>query len=595
MPLLRAALRGDWPAAQRILEHDPTAALTWLDNNGILTAIEAAVGTGKDINFVKKLLEWIPDNCVAIKNDKGSTGLHIAASVGNREAAAVLVERMPALCYIPDKFGDFPVQNAAEYAHKNVLGYLLSITKGDAPESDGENPYAGMAGLRLLLHTIDAEFFDVGMYLVEKYPYLVGIKYPDGYSALVKLIGKSVFSNKRNFSFWERFISSHISSHHDIESIDHLHHTNKPQVLQSSHAMLWKLLEYLVPHIKTVKKKSLANEQALDLFKLMCTKLKTIGNFAESRYIYEEGVLHAAALGVKEAVEMIIDIFPLAIHAIRLPSRQSIFHEAVENRCEDVFNLIYQMSDHKYLFSNAIDVEENNLLHLAGKLAPAAKLNEISGAALQMQQELQWFKEVENFVHPSARESENVAGKTPQTVFSEEHKILKEQGERWMKDTANSCTIAAALIATVMFSGAITVPGGNLGSGFPIFSNDPVFIIFAIADAVSLFSSVTSLLMFLSILTSRYAEDDFLIILPKRLIYGLGSLFLSITSMMVAFSVTLYLVFGRKSDWVLVTVLAMALLPITSFVRLQFPLLVDLVRVTYGPGIFGKKSSRPFY
>ncbi|KAL0315834.1 UNVERIFIED_CONTAM: hypothetical protein Sradi_5461600, partial [Sesamum radiatum] len=80
------------------------------------------------------------------------------------------------------------------------------------------------------------------------------------------------------------------------------------------------------------------------------------------------------------------------------------------------------------------------------------------------------------------------AKKSPKMVFTEEHKILKEEGEKWMKDTSNSCTIAAALIATVMFAAAITVPGGNeSSSGFPIFSGNSAFIVFAISDAISIY------------------------------------------------------------------------------------------------------------
>ncbi|KAM0040220.1 hypothetical protein Hdeb2414_s0012g00391261 [Helianthus debilis subsp. tardiflorus] len=33
-----------------------------------------------------------------------------------------------------------------------------------------------------------------------------------------------------------------------------------------------------------------------------------------------------------------------------------------------------------------------NLLYLAAKLVPEDKLNKVTGAALQMQRELQWFK-----------------------------------------------------------------------------------------------------------------------------------------------------------------------------------------------------------
>lgn len=209
---------------------------------------------------------------------------------------------------------------------------------------------------------------------------------------------------------------------------------------------------------------------------------------------------------------------------------------------------------------------------------------------------LTFKQEVEKFLHPYSRERANNAGKTPKMVFTEEHMSLKAEGDKWMKDTANSCTIAAALIATVVFASAITVPGGNKAdSGFPFFSSESAFIIFAVSDAISLFTSTTSLLMFLSILTSRYAEQDFLYALPKRLSVGLVTLFVSISFMMAAFSATLYLVFGQKKGWILIPVAALACLPVTSFVLLQFPLLVDVISSTYGRGIFGKQSNRRFY
>ncbi|KAH7835202.1 hypothetical protein Vadar_023798 [Vaccinium darrowii] len=120
-------------------------------------------------------------------------------------------------------------------------------------------------------------------------------------------------------------------------------------------------------------------------------------------------------------------------------------------------------------------------------------------------------------------------------------------------------------------------------------------MVFIISDALSLFTSATSLLLFLSILTSRYAEGDFLCILPKRLILGLVTLFLSITTMMVAFTFSLYLVLDHRKAWMLVPVAALACLPVTCFVSLQFPLLVDLISSTYGHGIFRKQSDRQFY
>ncbi|XP_041999798.1 ankyrin repeat-containing protein NPR4-like [Salvia splendens] len=244
------------------------------------------------------------------------------------------------------------------------------------------------------------------------------------------------------------------------------------------------------------------------------------------------------------------------------------------------------MSDRKYLFFNHIDNQGNNLLHKCGKLAPPGRLNLVAGPALQMQRELQWFKEIEKFVRPSRRTWYNYANETPQMLFTKEHEKLKADGERWMKDTANACTIAAALIATVVFAAAFTVPAGiESASGKPLLSDNASFVLFAVSDAISLFTSITSLLMFLSILTSRYAEEDFLYVLPKRLSMGLLSLFVS----------NIYLVLQRDVAWFVVLVAAFACLPVASFVLLQFPLLADVIYSTYCPGIFGKKTNRLLY
>ncbi|GMP36791.1 hypothetical protein CsSME_00008800 [Camellia sinensis var. sinensis] len=255
------------------------------------------------------------------------------------------------------------------------------------------------------------------------------------------------------------------------------------------------------------------------------------------------------------------------------------------------------MSGYKQIVMQKRDSNWDSMLHLVGQVAPHDKLNLVPGAALQMQRELQWFKEVEKLlVNPYFKVFTNKNGEIPSTIFTSEHKFLVAEGEKWMKDTANSCTIAATLIATIGFAAVIIVPGGNDGTiGLPIFSKEKAFIVYIVSDEISLFTSTTSLLMFLSILTSCYAEGDFLYVLPKRLIIGLVTLFLSITTMIVAFSSTLYLVFGHNKAWILIPVTELACLPITSFVSLQFALLVDLISSTYGRGIFGKQSDRLFY
>lgn len=105
-------------------------------------------------------------------------------------------------------------------------------------------------------------------------------------------------------------------------------------------------------------------------------------------------------------------------------------------------------------------------------------------------------------------------------MFTEEHKKLVEEGEKWMKKTASSCSVVTTVVITVVFAAAFTVPGGNNNGGIPNFLHEQTFLIFAVPYALALFSSTTSLLTFLSILTSRYSEEDFLESLPKKLIMG---------------------------------------------------------------------------
>ena len=178
---------------------------------------------------------------------------------------------------------------------------------------------------------------------------------------------------------------------------------------------------------------------------------------------------------------------------------------------------------------------------------------------------------------------------TPRELFTENHKDMRKDGEQWMKDTATSCTVVGALIITIMFAAIFTVPGGNdENNGFPIFLNKKLFIVFIVSDALSLFSSSTSVLMFLGILTSRYAEKDFLESLPRKMIIGLSTLFFSIVAMMITFSAALFLMLHEQS-WIFKPVICLASIPITLFVLMQFPLLVTMANSTYGPSIFNRK------
>ena len=181
---------------------------------------------------------------------------------------------------------------------------------------------------------------------------------------------------------------------------------------------------------------------------------------------------------------------------------------------------------------------------------------------------------------------------TPHDIFTESHKDLMIAGEKWMKDTSSSCTVVGALIITVTFAAAFTFPGGNdQNNGYPMFIRKLLFSVFMISNAVALSASTTSVLMFLGILTSRYAEEDFLTSLPKKLIIGLSTLFFSIAAMLTAFCAGLSLMF-HQALWIVLPSALLAGIPVALFAAIQFPLLVDIFMSTYGPSIFFKNNQR---
>ncbi|KAK9938937.1 hypothetical protein M0R45_015648 [Rubus argutus] len=214
-----------------------------------------------------------------------------------------------------------------------------------------------------------------------------------------------------------------------------------------------------------------------------------------------------AELGNYEFLAALVSSYPELVWEVDEKNR-TIIHVAVLHRHASIFNLVHEIGSIKDIILTYEDDQGNNIVHMAAKVAPQSQLNLVSGVALQMQRELVWFEEVKKIVQPQYIEMENNKGKTPQELFTKEHRELMRQGEKWMKDTATSCLLVATIIATVVFSAAFSIPGGTDDStGRPNFLREKAFLYFTIADGVALFSSSTAMLMFLFILTSRWVPD----------------------------------------------------------------------------------------
>nr|GMD92759.1 ankyrin repeat-containing protein NPR4-like isoform X3 [Ipomoea batatas]GME17850.1 ankyrin repeat-containing protein NPR4-like isoform X3 [Ipomoea batatas] len=566
MTLHRATVHGKWEEAQKFLEYNNLAIQAPISFRKNTTLHDAAKAGNKD--FMEKVVAMMGDNnevVGVVKNRDGLTALHIAARFGNKEVGEILVGKNPNLLYERCKRGLLPIHYAAcnTLRKPEVFSYFLSVTKNDEdPEVD---PYAGPTGATILVNLIKSKFYVMAWKLAHEYPDLA-----------------------------------------------------RHRTLNNETSPLEAIVKYDYPIFKP-KEVAMLNLklEAVMVVKCLCDKLKIL-NETQVASLAKEAIIQAAYLDIEEVVKNIVEACPNTAY-YKDKSGRNILHIAIENHSTNVFKYVRGNSMLMHDLVDERDKNGNNIVHLAGKLTPPHKLN--VNAALQMQQDLQWVKEVQKIAPAYFSSLRNKDEKTAKMVFTDEHKELRKEGEKWMKDTASACSVVAALIVTVMFAASITVPGGNsdgvltqgfngtivaMGSnnnnvvpnmingtikgpidetppdeGLPVFRRRRAFKIFYVNNGISLFCSVASLMVFLSIITSHYREEDFLIILPLNLIVGLLALVFSVFFMIASSIGTIYLVIGLviSPRRVILIVLGLTFCLIVLLLY-QFPLVLDFARST---------------
>ncbi|KAF5959058.1 hypothetical protein HYC85_000267 [Camellia sinensis] len=150
-----------------------------------------------------------------------------------------------------------------------------------------------------------------------------------------------------------------------------------------------------------IREKKLVHKQAVELVKFLCDQIAS-ANYSTARKIFSLSLEQATSVGIYEIVQEILKSYPDAI-SLQNWKEQSIFHQAIVCHREQVFNLARLVGKSRTVFLGQCDDSQNNALHLVGFLAPQEQLYRGAGTALQMQCELQWFKEVEKHTQGSEK------------------------------------------------------------------------------------------------------------------------------------------------------------------------------------------------
>ncbi|KAL5818736.1 hypothetical protein ACOSQ4_022578 [Xanthoceras sorbifolium] len=541
-PLYKAVEEGDWEITRSYINNEPNIVRTKITLNGD-TALHVAVMAGAgQIKILKHLLRLMSPDDLELKNDMGYTAFSIAAINGFQEMVEKMLEKNSNLVNVKDQHGLIPIVLASLHSSKDMVRYLYKKTPHEMLIP--KNP--DRSGATLLNCLITDEIYDVALHLLQKHP-LLGF----------------------------------------VEDI----HRTTPSCCWLINLLLFQV--ETMPDLNHLYHKKLRHGEALQILKCLVQEIPKLSNTELERIGLNKAIYDAIKNGITEFVDEIIVTTPEIIWKKDNKGR-TIFAHAIVQRQEKIFSHVYGLNGKMRIAVIRHDIFHNNFLHLAAKLSPHSRLERISGAALQMQRDLEWFEEVQSILPPKYMEEVNENNKTPSELFSKEHEELVKEGERWMKSTAASCMVVATLIAAVMFTSAFTVPGGNNNeTGIPIFLKYKAFLVFMISNALSLFSSSTSVLVFLGILTSRYAEKDFRRSLPTKLVIGLFTLFFSIVTMMAAFGSAISIILRERLDWVAIPIILLSAVPIGLFALFQFPLLIEVLICTYGGSIFNKSKKRP--
>ena len=146
-----------------------------------------------------------------------------------------------------------------------------------------------------------------------------------------------------------------------------------------------------VPDIKQIHDRKLIHKEAIQLLTCIFKEIRTLSKKELEKMDIDKILYDAIEHGIIEFVDEIFKFTPEIIYKKDKRGR-TLFSHAIVLRQEKIYSLIYALGRRKSILARRHDYFQNNFLHLAAKLSPQSQLDRVSGAALQMQRELQWFQ-----------------------------------------------------------------------------------------------------------------------------------------------------------------------------------------------------------
>ncbi|KAK1415641.1 hypothetical protein QVD17_31426 [Tagetes erecta] len=543
VPLYEASIVGDWETAKVILDKRRDLVRFGLSKNlgTILHVAMTAEETKDTLNFVRNLVTMMTTEELELKNKYSNTPFWMASASGNMKAAMIMWEKNHSLLNIRGNKGYLPLSIGVTTGTHTMVKWLYNKSQkmtGDHWTNEDKS--------MTLIQCLKRNFLDVALQIVEDHPELAR-----NVSVLEGLARKPcvIFRFEKNLV---ARIKEPTCRFFDMKV--HCAAEDKTNGL--------KLLKLIWGHVT----RTMNVDEIEGMMRGHTTYLDDGAIQYPSRLLFV-----AAESGNTRFVTEVLRTNPDLMFD-RNEDGLTIFHIAVMNRQYGIYNILYEIGTSRNDICTLTDHKTgNNMLHLVGNTSK--KMAAKTSTSLLMQRELMWFKEVHSMMPSYLREAKNKDGQTPYELFSKENEEIISSGLKWMRD----CIVVATLIITVAFTATFTF---NPEEHVSYIEYD-TFYAFVISSSICLFSSSTSLLVFLSILTSRH-KHYFVYSFPRKLMIGLLALFISVVAMLVSFSVGFFVLYDtHRRHWLPNLIAIFASLSIIVFAILQFPLLMDMFRSMY--------------
>ncbi|KAG7963035.1 hypothetical protein I3843_09G097700 [Carya illinoinensis] len=512
------------------------------------------------------------------QNHQGNTILHDAATSDNLDVAQKVLEKAPGLLSMRNQLGEIALFRSVRYGKEKIFNFLMG--KISSYSEANQQLFLWRSDKTTILHVAILAHY-LALKIAERFKYLVNERDADGMTGLQHLsCNPGAFQREDKVEFLQNIsIRSYCSG------------ATQPKVEKqeiTAYESALKLARFLIEKDFSWE----ATYPGIDKSK------PTLHKYGTGSHSVEKGVGQAPLLttsfgqrdqpdtatplflatkaGCIDIAEDILNCYPQAVEHIDEKGR-NILHIAIKYRQLKIFELVARWEVPMKRLVRKVDDEGNSILHTVGLKMADYIPEKLRGPALELKEELLWFERVKSVTPPHFVDHRNNMTQTADALFHQANNELRTAATEWLKRTAEGCTVVAVLNATVAFAAAYTVPGGpNSQTGAPLLVNKSFFVVFTVTDVLSLSFALTSVVIYLSIVSSPFRLPDFKESLPTKLMLGFTFLFLSVFMMMFAFAATVLLMMENRENWTKVILYALSFLPVGIFALSYFPLYLSL-------------------